>query len=100
MNTIGEDERDRERHHDPGAQAEAEEADAEHDRNRLPQRLHELVDRVLDRDRLVGDQRGLDADRQVRRDLAPWLRSMFLPKRQDVAAVAHGDGEADARARR
>ena len=42
---------------------------AEHDRDRLPERLHELVDGVLDGDRLVRDELGLDADRQVRRDL-------------------------------
>ena len=91
----GEDERDRERHHGAGAQAEAEEADGKDDGDGLPQRLHEVVDRVLDGNRLVGDQRRLDADRQVRRDLGHGALDI-APERQHVAALAHGDGEPDA----
>ena len=90
----GEHERDREGHHGAGAQAEAEQADRQDDGDGLPQRLHELVDRVLDGHGLVGDQRRLDADRQVRRDLRHGLLDV-APERQDVAALAHGDGEPD-----
>ena len=53
---------------------------------------------MLDRDRLVGDERRLDADRQVRRDLGHGLLDV-VPEGQDVAARAHGDGEPDAPAR-
>ena len=49
-----------------------------------------------DRHRLIGDQLRLDADRQIGGDLAMAFL-MFLPKREDVAAVAHGDRKADRR---
>ena len=49
---------------------------------------------MLDGHGLVGDQRRLDADRQVRRDLRHGLRDV-ASERQDVAALAHGDGEPD-----
>ena len=68
---------------------------AKHDGDGLPQGLHELVDRVLDRHGLVGDERRLDADRQVRRDLRHGVLDV-VPEGQDVAALAHGDGEPDA----
>ena len=75
----GQHQRDRERHDGARAHAEAEQADAEHDGDGLPQGLHELVDRVLDGHGLVGDQRRLDPDRQVLRDLAPSLRATLCP---------------------
>ncbi len=50
---------------------------------------------MLDRHRLVGDERRLDSDRQVRRDLRHGLLDV-APEGQDVAALAHGDGEPDA----
>ena len=50
---------------------------------------------MLDGDGLVGDERRLDPDRQVRRDLGHGLRDV-APEGQDVAARAHGDGEPDA----
>ena len=68
---------------------------AEDDGDGLPQRLHELVHRMLDGHRLVGDERRLDPDRQVRGDLRHGLLDV-VPERQDVAALAHGDGEPDA----
>ena len=94
-NTDGEHERDRERHHGARAQAEADQADREDDGDGLPQGLHELVHRMLDRHGLVGDERRLDPDRQVRRDLRHGLLDV-APEGQDVAAFAHGDGEPDA----
>ena len=55
----------------PGPNAEADEAHRQNDRDRLPQRRHELGDRALDRHRLIGDQFRLDAERQIGGDLAP-----------------------------
>ena len=52
------------------------------------------MDRVLDRDRLIRDELGLDADRQVRRDLGHGPLDV-LAQGQNVAAVAHGDREPD-----
>ena len=91
----GEDKRDREGHHGAGAQAEADQADREHDGDGLPQRLHEVVHRMLDGHGLVGDERRLDPDRQVRRDLGHGVLDI-APQRQHVAAFAHGDREPDA----
>ena len=79
----------------PARNAEAEQADAQHDGNGLPQGLHEFVDRVLDGHRLVGDQHRLDADRQVLRDSRHRFGDV-VSKGHDVAALAHGDGDADA----
>ena len=95
MNTDGQHQRDRQRHDRAGANAEAEQADAQHDGNGLPQGLHEFVDCVLDGQRLVGDQHGLDADRQVLRDSRHGFGDV-VSKGHDVAALAHGDGDADA----
>ena len=50
---------------------------------------------MLDGHGLVGDERRLDPDRQVRRDLRHGVLDV-APERQDVAALAHGDGEPDA----
>ena len=91
----GEDERDRDRHHGARAQAEADQADPKDDCDGLPQRLHELVHRMLDGDRLVGDERRLDPNRQIRRDLRHGVLDV-ASEGQDVAALAHGDGEPDA----
>ena len=91
----GEHERDRDCDDGARAQAEADQADRENDRDRLPQGLHELVHRMLDGHGLVGDKRRLDPDRQIRRDLGHRLRDV-VPERQDVATLAHRDGEPDA----
>ena len=88
--------RDRQRHHRAGAHAEADEAADEDDHDRLPQRGHEVADRDVDGDRLVGDQHRLDADRQVGRDVGHLLAHV-LAQRQDVAGVAHRDRQADGR---
>ena len=90
----GEHERDRQRHHGTGAQAEADQADGKNDGDRLPQRLHEIIHRMLDGHGLVGDERRLDPDRQVLRDLGHRLGDV-APEGQNVAALAHGDGEPD-----
>ena len=84
-----------ERHHGTGAQAEADQADGKNDGDRLPQRLHEIVHRMLDGHGLVGDERRLDPDRQVRRDLGHRLGDV-APQGQNVAALAHGNGKPDA----
>ena len=52
----GERQRNGERDDEAGPDAERDEADGENDRHRLPQRFHELGDRALHRDRLIGDQ--------------------------------------------
>ena len=90
----GQHERDRDSHHGARPQAEADQADREDDGDGLPEGLHELVHRVLDRHGLVGDERRLDPDRQVRDDLRHGLLDV-ASERQDVAALAHGDGEPD-----
>ena len=92
---CGEHERDREGHHGARAQAEGEQADSKDDGDRLPQRLHEVVHRVLDGDGLVGDERRLDPNGQVRLDLGHGVLDV-APEGEDVAARAHGDGEPDA----
>ena len=51
---------------------------------------------MLDGHGLVGDERRLDPDGQVRRDLRHGLRDV-APEGEDVAALAHGDGEPDGR---
>jgi hypothetical protein len=58
--------------------AETDEAHDENDGNRLPQRRHELADRLVHDDGLVRDHFRLDSDRQIRGD----LRHRFL----DVSA--------------
>ena len=70
----------------PGPHAEADEADHQHDGDGLEQRLGEAADRLLDHDRLIGDEMHADADRQFADDLvhlrlqAPRrTRSRFAP---------------------
>ena len=87
-------ERDRQRDHGARAHAEAHEAASQDDQDRLPQRCQEIVDRDVDGDRLVGDQGGLDADRQVRFDVGHRFANV-VAERKDVAAIAHRDRETD-----
>ena len=75
-----------ERHDQAGAQAEADEADDEHDRDRLEQRLGEAADGLLDHLRLVGDQMHVDADRQIGRDRGPSRCCSASPNSQQVGA--------------
>ncbi len=80
----------------PGAQPEAHEAHAEHDHERLQQRLHELVHGALDHLRLVGHLVDFDAHRQARlhrRHRALEVRA----QREHVAAACHRDREPDRR---
>ena len=91
----GEYQRDRDGHDGARAQAEGDQADREDDCDRLPQGLHKVVHRVLNRDRLVGDWRRFDPNRQRRGDLRHRLRDV-ASEGQDVAAFADRDGEPDA----
>ena len=77
-----------------GAHAEADEARDEDDGDRLPERRHEVGDRVIDGHGLVGNQMRFDAERQVGRDPHHRLPDI-VAERQDIAAVPHGDAEAD-----
>ena len=92
----GDRERNRQRHHRARPQAKADDADRHDDGDRLPQRFHELADGGLNDDRLVGHQRRVDAERQIGDALVDRLFHVAA-ERQNVAAVAHGDGEADRR---
>jgi len=91
----GEYQRDSEGHHGARSQTETDQADCKNDRDRLPQRLHEIIYCMLDGHGLVGDERRFDPDRQVRRDLSHRLRDV-ASEGQDVAAFADRDGEPDA----
>ncbi len=100
MRDIHDGEHDRERERDrqcddgAGSHAEAHEAADEDDQDRLPQGRHEIVDRHIDGDRLVGNQRRLDSDRQVGLDVGH-LFSEIRSQCQDIAGVTHGDRETD-----
>ena len=50
---------------------------------------------MLDGHRLVGDERRFDPNRQVRRDIRHGVFDV-APKSEDVATLAHRDGEPDA----
>jgi hypothetical protein len=78
------------------AHAEREETHGKDDDDRLPQRTGEVGDRIIDDRGLIGDQGVMDADRQIGGD-PPHRRLEVAAKRQDVAAVAHRDGQADRR---
>ncbi len=71
-------------------------ADDEHDGDRLEQGFREAADGLFDDQRLVGDEVHADADRQLGLHLAH-LRLQLIAELQQVAAGAHGDGEADRR---
>ena len=88
--------RDRQRDHGPGSHTETHEAADEDDQDRLPERRHEVVDRDVDGDRLVGHQHGLDAEGQVGLDVGHLLAKVAA-QRQDVAGIAHRDREPDRR---
>jgi hypothetical protein len=91
-----EHQRHRQRHHDAGAPAEREEADHQHDRERLGEAAQEFRDRVFDDLRLVRDLRHLDPDRQLEGDRAHRILQVFA-ERHDVGAVLHRDAEAERR---
>ena len=59
--------------------------------------VDEFADGVINHRGLVGNQRRLDAERQVGRSSSPIDSRHVLAKREDVAAVAHGDGQANGR---
>ena len=93
-----EDDRQHQRHRqcndDTGAPAECEEADEQHDRQRLHERMHELADCVLDHFRLIGDLLDLDALRHGGHE----FRGRFLDvlaKLENVGALRHHHADAD-----
>ena len=88
------DQRDRQRDHDAGAPAERQEAHQENDPQRLDECFDELGNGMLDDLRLVGDLRDLDPHRKLGDDC---IHRGFevLPQRNDVAAVLHGDAQAE-----
>ena len=90
----GEHQRNRHRDDEPGAHAEAEKAHQQHDDDGLAERLGEAADGLFDDPRLIGDKMHADADRQRRLDLAH-LGFQRRAEVEQVAALAHGDGEAD-----
>ena len=89
-----EDERDAARDNEPGAQSEREEADGENDDDGDGQRLDKVVDGVLYDGGLVRYLVQLHAEREVLSELCGEFLEV-LAEREDVAAVLHGDGDAD-----
>ncbi|MNN09485.1 hypothetical protein D3C81_1223670 [compost metagenome] len=90
----GQHQRDGQRHDQPGAQAQGEEAHQQHDDQRLDQHLDELANASLDRRRLVRDLAQFHTGRQVVRQ-ALELALQGLTQHQDIAAVLHRDRQAD-----
>ena len=77
----GQHQRDRGRHDQARAQAQIQEADDENDRDGLPERLHEFVNRFFHHLRLIGDQESLDADGQVRFEFLHHVIQIFSKAR-------------------
>ena len=92
----GDRERDRKRDDGAWPYAETDDAHRHDDGDCLPERFHEFADGGFDDDRLVGHERRVDAERQFDDALVD-RRFHVASERQDVAAVAHGDGEPDGR---
>ncbi len=89
-----EHERDRDHHDHPRAQAEADQADDEHDRDRLGDRLDEIVDRLRDRVRHARDRHELKARGQG--GLQAMSRGVErLAERDHVARGRHRDADAE-----
>ena len=80
--------RDRQGHHGARPQSEAQEADRNHDDQRLHQGLHEVADRVGHDVRLIRDQYRLDSDRQAVRD-RNHLPLDVVAESENVAPLAH-----------
>ena len=87
-----EHDRHREPDHDPGAPAEAQQADREHDAERLQQRAFELPDGVADHGRLIGHALEFHAIGQLGLDLGHGLLH-HLTQLDDIAVVGHHDAE-------
>jgi hypothetical protein len=66
----------------------------EHDAERLGEGLDELVDRMADHDRVVGELVERKAHRQVRSDLGH-LCIKRLAEGDEIAVLDHGDADAD-----
>src|SRR5262249_4947365 len=88
------DQRHRQRDHDPGAPAEREKAHREHDDKRLGEGLDEFRHRAVDYTGLIGNLGHLDAERQLGSD-GGHRPLQVLAQRQDIGAFVHGDAEAE-----
>ena len=90
--------RQRNRQRDDRARSEAktDDADRHDDGDCLPEGSGEFADGGFDDHRLVGDKTRIDAERQIGDALVD-RRLHIAAERQNVAAVAHRDGEADRR---
>jgi len=84
----------RECHDCAGSEPETDDAHRHDDRDRLPERFHKLADGAVHDGRLIRHDGWLDTDRQIGDNFAHSL-TYILAKRQNVAAVAHRDCEAD-----
>ena len=90
----GQDQRDRHGDDETAAQAQRKEADQQDDRHGLAEGTHELAYRAAHRGRLVGNLVQVETDRQGPAD-ACGRRLEVVAERDDVAALAHRDGDAD-----
>ena len=89
-----EHQRHRQRHHDAGAPAEREEAYEQHDRKRFHERVDELVHRVIDDLRLIGDLLEIEALRHRGHEVggcACDIRTEF----KDIGALGHHNADAN-----
>ena len=92
----GQHQRDGQGNNEPGPEAQAEEADRQHDSDGFAQRLGELADGFAHDLRLVRHQIELDADGELL--LQPFGRLMqALAEIEIVATGAHVDADADRR---
>ena len=92
----GEHQRHRQRHDDAGAQAEREEADDQHDRQRLAEGLENSL--IECRPHAAGRRSGrLSMPTGSSARIASISASSVLPERDDVAALRHDNAEADRR---
>jgi hypothetical protein len=90
----GQHQRNDQRHHHAGTQAEADEADHQHDRHRFEKCPHEHADGTRDDAGLVGNLGELDADRQFGLD-AVHRRGEVVAQLEHVAGAGHGHGNPD-----
>ena len=81
---------------EPRTKAERQKAHGEHDDDGFSERVDEIIDGFCDDLRLVGDLMDFQAERQVVLERGDFLLQI-LAERQDVAARAHGNGDAHGR---
>jgi hypothetical protein len=75
---------------------ETDETHRHDDCDRLPERLHEIADRVLHDCGLIGDERRLYADRQIGGRFADGLRHIAAQS-QNISARSQRDRQSDRR---